>query len=230
LVNSPIKFGTDGWRGVIAQDFTFDNVRVCAQAVANYLKQTGLANRGLIVGYDTRFASEDFAAATAEVVAGNGIKVYLCSKTTPTPVISYGVLAQKAGGGVVITASHNPAIWNGFKYKSETGSSAPLEVVAELEKQIAHTLNTGKINQMPLPQALEQGLIEYLDLTPIYNQQLTGLLDLNELKRTELKIVVDSMYGAGAGYIKQLLAGGDIEVIEINGARGQCGTGHRWRC
>jgi len=89
-------------------------VRVCAQAVANYLKQAGLASRGLIVGYDTRFASEDFASAAAEVVAGNGIKVYLCPKATPTPVISYGVLAQEAGGAIIITASHNPAIWSGF--------------------------------------------------------------------------------------------------------------------
>ncbi len=122
---NPIKFGTDGWRGIIAQDFTFDNVRACAQGVADYLKQAGLSSRGLVVGYDTRFASEDFAAAAAEVVAGNKIKVYLCPKATPTPAISFGVVAKKAGGAIVITASHNPAIWNGFKYKSEYGSGAP---------------------------------------------------------------------------------------------------------
>ena len=100
-------------------------MRVCAQAVAEYLKQSGFARRGLIIGYDTRFASEDFAKAAAEVVAGNGIKVYLCPKATPTPVISYGTLDREAGGAIVITASHNPANWNGFKYKSETGASAP---------------------------------------------------------------------------------------------------------
>ena len=99
MKDNPIKFGTDGWRGIIAQDFTFDNVRVCAQAVADYLKQSGLANRGLIIGYDTRFASEDFASAAAEVVAGNGIKVYLCPKTTPTPVISFGTVAKKGWRG-----------------------------------------------------------------------------------------------------------------------------------
>jgi len=219
LKNNPIKFGTDGWRGIIAQDFTFDNVRVCAQGVAGYLKQTGLANRGIIIGYDTRFASEDFAAAAAEVVAGNGIKVYLCPKATPTPVISYGILAKQAGGAIIITASHNAAIWNGFKVKSEYGSSAPTDAITKIEKQIADTLATGKINRVSLAQALKQGLVEYLDLAPIYLDHLNELIDLKRLRQAGLKIVVDSMYGAGAGYFKALLSDGVIELIEINGQR-----------
>ena len=194
-------------------------MRVCAQAVARYLKQSGLASRGLIIGYDTRFASEDFASAAAEVVAGNGIKVYLCPKATPTPAISFGILAQKAGGAIVITASHNPAIWNGFKYKSEDGSSASDEVTAGIEKYISHILATGKIDQMPLAKALEQGLVEYLDLAPIYFQHVARLIDLDELRRARLKVVVDPMYGAGAGYLKALLDGGAIKVVEINGER-----------
>ncbi|MFC1986794.1 phosphoglucomutase/phosphomannomutase family protein [Chloroflexota bacterium] len=214
-----MEFGTDGWRGIIAQDFTFDNVRVCAQAVADFLRQSGLDNRGLIIGYDTRFASEDFASVAAEVVSGNGIKVYLCPRATPTPVISFGTVAQKAGGAIVITASHNPAIWNGFKYKSESGSSASPEIITELEKNITHTLTTEKIAQMPLDKAEEQGLVEYLDLAPIYFQHVARLIDLNELRRARLKIVVDSMYGAGIGYLKTLLSGGAIEVMEINGER-----------
>ncbi|GAI07233.1 unnamed protein product, partial [marine sediment metagenome] len=117
-------------------------MRVCAQGVASYLQQTGLASRGLIVGYDTRFASEDFASAVAEVVAGNGIKVYLCPKATPTPAISYGILAKQAGGAIIITASHNPASWNGFKVKSEHGSSAPPDAITKIEKHISHTLAT----------------------------------------------------------------------------------------
>jgi len=215
----PIKFGTDGWRGIIAEDFTFDNVRVCAQAVANYLKQAGLARRGLIIGYDTRFASEDFASAAAEVVAGNGIKVCLCPRATPTPVISFGVLAQKAGGAIIITASHNPASWNGFKYKSELGSSASPEVIAEIEKHISRTITTGKVDRMPLAQAVEQGLVEYLDLAPTYLNRLTSLVDLNELRQAKLKIVFDPMYGAGIGYFKALLGDGVIELIEINNER-----------
>jgi len=194
-------------------------VRACAQGVADYLKQVGLSSRGLIVGYDTRFASEDFAAAAAEVVAGNGIKVHLCPRTTPTPVVSFGVVAKKAGGAIVITASHNPAIWNGFKYKSEYGSGAPPEVEAEIEEYISQALATGEIHQMPLAEALAQGLVEYLDLAPIYFDQLTKLIDLNELRQARLRIVVDPMYGSGAGYFNRLLNGGNIELIEINSER-----------
>ena len=191
-------------------------MRVCAQAVAEYLKQTGLASRGLIVGYDTRFASEDFASAVAEVVAGNGIKVCLCPRVTPTPVISFGIVAQKAGGAIIITASHNPASWNGFKYKSEFGSSASPEVTTQIEKNISHILATGKVNRIPLAEALRQGIIKYLDLAPIYFNHLTSLVDLNELRRAKLKVVVDPMYGAGIGYFKTLLGDGAIELIEIN--------------
>jgi len=194
-------------------------VRVCAQAVADYLKQSGLASQGLIVGYDTRFASEDFASAAAEVVAGNGIKVYLCPKVTPTPVISFGTLAQKSGGAIVITASHNPAAWNGFKYKTKDGAGAPSEVTAEIERLIGHILVTGKVDQIPLARAFEQELVEYLDLTPVYFQHVARLVDIDELRRTKLRVVIDPMYGAGAGYLKALLDGGAIEVVEINGER-----------
>jgi len=187
--------------------------------VADYLKQAGLASRGLVIGYDTRFASEDFASAAAEVIAGNSIKVYLCPKATPTPMISFGVLAQKAGGAIIITASHNPPIWSGFKYKTEDGASAPTEVITKLEENISHNLTTGKINVMPLAEAIEQGSVEYIELAPIYLDHLTEFIDLNELRQARLKIIVDSMYGAGAGYFKTLLGGGAIEIVEINSER-----------
>jgi len=219
LENNPIKFGTDGWRGVIARDFTFDNVQVCAQAVAEYLKQTGLDKQGLIIGYDTRFASEDFASATAEVAAGNGIKAYLCPRATPTPIISFGTMVQKAGGAIIITASHNPATWNGFKYKTKDGAGAPDEVTAEIEKNISRILDTKKVEQLPLDDALKQGLVEHLDLAPVYLKHIAGLVDLNGLRQARLKVIVDSMYGAGAGYLKSLLSGGAIEVVEINSER-----------
>jgi alpha-D-glucose phosphate-specific phosphoglucomutase len=219
LIENPIKFGTDGWRGIIARDFTFDNVRVCAQAVAEYLKQAGLDKQGLIIGYDTRFASEDFASAAAEVAAGNGIKAYLCNKATPTPIISFGTMARKAGGAIIITASHNPATWNGFKYKTKDGAGAPDEVTAEIEKNISRILNTKKVELMPLDDALKQSLVEYLDLAPLYLQHIAGSVDLDGLRQARLKVVVDSMYGAGAGYLKSLLSGGAIEVVEINNER-----------
>jgi len=194
-------------------------VRACAQGVANYLKQANLSSRGLIIGYDNRFASEDFAAAAAEVVAGNGIKVYLCSKATPTPVISFGVLAKKVGGAIIITASHNPGIWNGFKYKDEHGSSAPEEVTAQLEKFIARALATGKVSRLPLDEALAQKLVAYLDLVPTYFDQVAKLIDLKAIRQSGLKVVVDSMYGAGAGYLKTILEGGTTELFELNGVR-----------
>lgn len=215
MSDSPIKFGTEGWRGIIAQDFTFDNVRICAQAVASYLIQAKLAHRGLLVGYDTRFASEDFARAVAEVAAANGIKVYLCSKAMPTPVISYGVLDKHAGGAVIITASHNPAQWNGFKYKSQDGASAPTMVVARLEKNISSIIASGKIARKPLNEALKQGLVEYVDLEPAYRKQIARLIDVKEIKKANPGIIVDSMYGSGAGYFRMLL--GDDHITEING-------------
>ena len=214
-----IKFGTDGWRGIIAQDFTFDNVRACAQAVADYLKGAGLSQRGLIIGYDTRFASEDFAAAAAEVTAAGGIKVYLCPHPTPTPAVSYGVLARKAGGAIVITASHNPAIWNGFKFKTVDGASAPTEVTARIEANLSRILSQGKTDRLPLPQALERGTVEYLDLAPIYDRQISRLIDLEALRKSKLKVVFDPMYGAGAGYPGRVLGGGTLRFREINGER-----------
>ena len=194
-------------------------MRACSQAVADYLKQAGLASRGLIIGYDNRFASEDFASAAAEVAAGNGIKVYLCPKATPTPAISFGTLAKKAGGAIVITASHNPAIWSGFKYKSEEGTSASPRVTAEIEKYISLALTTGEISRIPLSEALDQGIVNYLDLAPIYVQQLAKLVDLNQLRQAKLKVVVDPMYGAGAGYFPMLLSGGTMQLVEINSER-----------
>jgi len=153
------------------------------------------------------------------VVAGNGIKVYLCSKANPTPVVSYGVGSKQAGGAIVITASHNPAQWNGFKYKSEDGASAPTEVITELEENIATITASGKVDRLPLAEAKKQGLIEYIDLTPLYLNQIKGFIDLDKLGKAKLKIVVDSMYGAGAGYFKMLLKNSASQLIEINDQR-----------
>jgi alpha-D-glucose phosphate-specific phosphoglucomutase len=187
--------------------------------VADYLKGAGLSDRGLIIGYDNRFASEYFAQAAAEVAAANGIKVYLCSKAAPTPVISYGILAKKAGGAIVITASHNPAIWNGFKYKTEDGASAPTKVTAEIEKHIARSLTTGKIKRTPLSEALDKGIVQDLDPAPIYVQQLSKLIDLKPMRQAKLKVIFDPMYGAGAGYFNRLLGEGTVQLTEINGER-----------
>ena len=219
MPDNPIKFGTDGWRGIINQDFNLDNVRACAKGVGDYLKGVGLADKGLIVGYDTRLASEDFAAAAAEVAAANGIKVYLCPQPTPTPVVSYGVREKGTGGAIVITASHNPAQWNGFKFKTAEGTSASTEVTAGIEKRIADALAAKEIKRRPLSEALEEGVVEYLDLAPGYTQQVGRLVDLERLRNANLKVITDPMYGAGIGYFGWLLGGGAIRLTEINGER-----------
>lgn len=216
---NPIKFGTDGWRAVIAEDFTFENVRYCAQGVADYLKEAGLAERGLIIGYDMRFASEDFAAAVAEVIAGNDIKTFLCTGPEPTPVISYGVLARKAGGAVIITASHNPGIWNGFKYKNENGSSASDKVTARIVEFVSRAFDSEKVKRLSLSEARRKGLVEEIDLEPVYMEQISRLVDLEKLRNSGLKLVFDPMYGAGAGYMTKALAGGTTGITEIHGER-----------
>jgi len=187
--------------------------------VADYLKGAKLAGRGLVIGYDTRFASEDFAAAAAEVIAGNGIKVYLCPKAAPTPVISYGVLAKKAGGAIIITASHNPGTWNGFKYKNEHGSSAPDEVTSKIVAYLSKSYDAGNFSRLPLDDAKNQGLVLDTDLESVYFTQISKLIDLDGLRNAGLNLVIDPMYGAGAGYLAKALGGGATKFTEINGER-----------
>ncbi len=218
-MENKIQFGTDGWRGLIAEDFTFDNVRACAQGVAAYLQETGLASGGLVIGYDTRFASEDFAAAAAEVIAGNGIKAHLCSSAAPTPVVSYAIRSRRASGAIIITASHNPARWNGFKYKPEYAGSASQEVVDALESHIDVVVRSGRIERTPAGIAEREGLLERFDPAPDYLHHLGGLVDLSSLKNAGLKVAVDSMHGAGAGYLKALLRGGKTLPSEIRALR-----------
>ncbi len=199
-----IKFGTDGWRGVIADDFTFDNVALCAQGLAGYLRQQGPVDGGLVVGYDTRFASKEFAERVAEVMAGNGIPALLTSSPAPTPVVSYNVLHQKAAGAAIITASHNPAGWNGFKFKPDYAGSATPEITDRLEAEIARAESTG-VRSLPLQTARAQGLVRELDPAPPYLEQVARLVDLEAISRSGIGLVVDAMYGAGAGYAAALL-------------------------
>jgi phosphomannomutase len=214
----PIKFGTDGWRGIIAADFTFDNVRLCAQGVAEYLKARGDTGRGLVIGYDTRFASAEFAAAAAEVIAGNGIRVYLTPKATPTPVVSYGIVARKAAGAIMLTASHNPAAWNGFKYKTDDGASAPDAVVKEIERHIAALYGRKQTQTLTLKDAESRGLLEIFNIDPVYFAHIGKLVDINKIRNSNVSAVIDPMFGAGAGYLKGLLAGGKCQLTEIDGA------------
>ncbi len=217
---SVIKFGTDGWRAIIAEDYTFANVRTCAQALADCQRAEGKAEAGLVVAYDTRFASERFAAAVAEVLAANGIHTYLSDRPQPTPVASYSILSRKAGGAVVITASHNPAAYNGFKVKPEYAGSASPEVIAELERRIEITEATPNgVKRMPLAEAKTQGLVEEFDATADYVQHVSGLVDLQGLRDAGITVVADAMYGVGSGYFERLLGGGKTRVVGIRQER-----------
>ena len=216
-----IRFGTDGWRGIIGSDFTFDNVSLCAQGVAAYLLKEGMAQRGLVVGYDTRFASQEFATRVAEVMAGNGIKTYLASRTAPTPVVSYSILQRKAAGAAIITASHNPALWNGFKYKPDYAGSATPEVTARLEAEI-EAAGSAEVASIALHRARQEGLVVEFDPMPLYLDQIARLVDLPAIRGAGIKVVADAMYGAGAGYLTTLLEASSragTTVDEIHGER-----------
>ena len=224
-----VRFGTDGWRGLIAGDFTFEAVALCAQGVANYLRQEDVAGKGLVVGYDTRFASEEFAHRVAEVMAGNGIVTFLCTRAAPTPAVSSNILEREAAGAAIITASHNPALWNGFKYKPGYAGSASPEITDRLEREIEKAETEG-VASLPLPRARDQGLVRDIDPMPPYLERLARLVDLDAISSAGLKVAVDAMYGAGAGYLPMLLSpslppegaqatsevAGGTSVVEIN--------------
>ena len=213
-----IRFGTDGWRAVIGWEYTADNVRACAAGTALYLRKNNLAERGLLVGYDTRFLSEEFAVEVAGVTTAMGVPTYLCNAAAPTPVVSYNVIDRHAGGAAIITASHNPAKWNGYKYKPEYGGSASTEEVEALEAEI-NLVSRDSIQSLSPDEALRQGVLKYIDPSTPYLSHVANLVDLPAIKDSGLKVAVDAMHGAGAGYLPQLLEGGRTAVTELRGER-----------
>ena len=212
-----IVFGTDGWRAQIAETYTFDNVRRCAQGFANYLIEMGKQGERVVVGYDKRFASEFFAMASAEVLAGNGFQVLLTNDATPTPVISFAVPQEKAVGGINITASHNPPTDNGFKVRDENGGAIPPADLKRIESLIPDDL--AAIKTMSSDEAQEKGRINIFDPKPAYLQSIMQKVDLQAIRDAGLKIVVEPMWGNGAGWFTELLSGGATQVIEIHNHR-----------
>ncbi len=203
-----IKFGTDGWRGVIARDFTFDNIAIVAQATMDYLSREGLADKGVVIGYDRRFLSREFAERVAEIAAGNGIRVLLTADYTPTPAVSWAVHARGAGGGIMITASHNPPVYNGFKVKESYGGSARPSTTKVIEEQVAANCAARReILSTPYGEAVESGLVELFDANAEYYDQLRRYVDIDLIRRAGIPFVVDPMYGAGSGAIPRLLPG-----------------------
>lgn len=202
---TPIKFGTDGWRAVIADDFTFENVRRVAGAIASYVLKHEDPSRGLIVGYDTRFGSPRFARAAAEVLAGAGIPIRLASDHSPTPSISYAVKNTGAAGGVVITSSHNPWNWNGVKFKGNFGGSATPSIMKLIEQETAAgAMPNGK-----------HATIEEVDLKPAYIRAICRFADLELVAKAKFKFAIDSMYGSGRGILAQIFSEHGIGFVAI---------------
>lgn len=200
----PVSFGTDGWRGVIADDFTFENVRLAARAIGNYVLAHPEAGSGVCIGWDTRFGSQRFARAVAEVLAGAGIGVQLADRVTPTPALSYAVRERKAAGGVMITSSHNPAQWNGVKYKAWYGGSGRPAIMTEISNLL------GK----PLPK-VSAAKIEEVDFVPEYVEAISAFADLPLIAKSGLKFGVDSMYGAGGGILAEIFKKIGVDFVEI---------------
>jgi len=203
--STAVKFGTDGWRGIIADDFTYANVRVAARAIAHYMLQHEDAAQGVCIGYDTRFGSRAFAMVAAEVLANAGIPVALGSEIAPTPALSYAVRERKAAGGVMITSSHNPAQWNGVKYKASYGGSGSPSIMTAIESYLGD----------PLPEAAVSAKIEEVNFNPEYNAAIAKFVDLDAIRRSGYKFLIDCMYGCGRGVIAGIFTQAEIPFVEM---------------
>jgi phosphomannomutase len=212
-----IRFGTDGWRGRIADDYTYDSVRRCAQGFATYLIRAGTSEKGVVIGHDMRFSADHFAAAAAEVLAGNGIKVWLTDGASPTPTISYSVVDKHAGGGINITASHNPPEDCGFKVRDGGGGAIAPDDLKKIESLIPDDVSN--IDRIGLDDAMGDGLVEIFDPRPAYIAQLNRLINIEPIASAGFNIFVDCMWGNGAGWFSDLLHGGQTKVTEVHNER-----------
>lgn len=214
-----IKFGTSGWRGILAEDFTLQNVRVVTQAIADHLKEAKAAEGGLVIGHDSRFFGERFARESARVLAAAGIKVYLCKQDTPTPVIAFELLRRQAAGAINFTASHNPHEYNGIKFSPAWGGPALPETTQDIERRANAMLDEVCYRDMPLDEAVRAGLVEEIDPMPAYLEALRGKVDLEAIGRSGMTVIFDPMYGAGRDYVDGLLVEAGLLVQTINSQR-----------
>ena len=215
-----IVFGTDGWRARIADEYTFDAVRVCAQSVAEWVQRNGGADRGVVIGFDRRFASEHFAAAAAEVVAAHDVNVHLATAAAPTQSFSWATMRRKAKAGIVITASHNPWTDNGFKVKAETGAAAGPAMLQELEA-IIHPLEAHpeKVRRTAFDDAKKKGRIQEFDPAPDYLSHVAELFDLEAFRGAGYTVVCETLFGSASGYFPRLIGGGKTKVVELHAER-----------
>ena len=209
MAQPEIKFGTDGWRAVIADDYTFANVRIAAEAIAAYVHAKEDPRKGLAIGYDTRFGSKRFARACAEVVAATGIPVQLSDRITPTPALSYAVLWRGMAGGIMITSSHNPAQWSGVKYKGWYGGSGKPSMIAEIESMLGQ----------PVARTAQPAAIEEVDFLPPYLKAIENFTSLDALAKSGMKFGIDSMYGAGGTIISEIFTRLGVAHVQIRGSQ-----------
>ena len=209
-----IRFGTDGWRGIIAEDFTFANARIVAHAIARYVVRGEDARKGVLIGYDHRFTSDHIAAAVADTISATGTPVWLTDKPCPTPAISLLVRQRQAAGGLVITASHNPYRWNGIKYKASYGSSALPSIVAEIETELDNVHRDG----VP-PLSPRKDLIQSLEPRSPYLDTIEKLVDWDRLRAARFRFASDAMHGSAAGLLPDLFKRNGITCDEIRGTR-----------
>ncbi|MDR2436993.1 MAG: phosphoglucomutase/phosphomannomutase family protein [Endomicrobium sp.] len=209
-----ITFGTSGWRGIIADEFTYANVAVATQAVANLLKEKK-DKSAIIIGYDTRFMSEDFAKSAAEILAGNGIKVLFCKRNTPTPVIAYDIIYSKLAGGINFTASHNLYKYNGLKYSQDSGGPALPETTKKIEKYCS-LIEPKDVKSVPFDEGIKNKLIELHNPQNAYIKKIKELINFKALKKSKIKVAADVLHGTGAGYLDVLLDAAGIHNITIN--------------
>ena len=214
MKDNRIVFGTDGWRGRIADNYTFSAVRRCTHGFAQYLREKEGDTKPVVVGYDKRFASDAFARVAAEVLAAHGFQVLLTDGPAPTPTISFSAAHQGAAGAINITASHNPASDNGYKVRNRHGGAISPEGLKQIEAAIPP--DDHEIPRIPFDQALSKGTIECFDPDPAYIDQLNRLVDLEPIRQAGLTILVDPMWGNGIGWFSKLLTGGTTRVIEIH--------------
>lgn len=200
-----IKFGTDGWRGVIAADFTFDNVARVALATANHYQRHTKIKNGIVIGYDARFLSREFAEKTAEVIANKGIPVIISDAISSTPMVSLLTKARNAAAGVVITASHNPAKYNGYKIKGDFGGPAHPEMIARLEKHLAKVMKARVTTKYSFAELVDSGKIRRANFTEAYVQDVKGKIDVERIKASGIRIAYDAMHGAGQGVMERLV-------------------------
>ncbi|MFC1512643.1 phosphoglucomutase/phosphomannomutase family protein [bacterium] len=221
-----IEFGTSGWRGIIADDFTMDKVRIVSQAISEYLLSTKPKSKEVIVGYDTRFMGENFAKTVSGILAGNGFIVSYCPDPVPTPVISYEIVRRKVCGGVNITASHNPYYYSGIKFSPAWGGAALPETTDFIEKK-CKKIKPENIKSLDFADAVKKGKILVRCFRNDYLKRVEQLIDFNVIKRKKLKIALDTMHGAGIGYIETLLEKYNIPYKAVNTNR-DCMFGGRY--